>query len=107
MMSSRFPSLAKATATRSLSAQASEAYRNALLTVPETKVTTLANGLRVASEQTAHKTATVGLYIDAGSRFETAENNGTAHFLEHMLFKGTKKRTQHQLELELENMGAM
>jgi predicted Zn-dependent peptidase len=37
-------------------------------------------------------TATIGVWIDAGSRFETAENNGTAHFLEHMAFKGTSVR---------------
>ena len=46
------------------------------------------------------------MWIDAGSRAETAENNGTAHFLEHLAFKGTTKRTQQQLELEIENMGA-
>ena len=100
-------------------------YRASLLRTPETKVSTLANGLRIATEtvrphsnsvtaalfdhgvvctsvlkrvcwskhlslsfpdnltrlshaalQTMHKTATVGLYIDAGSRFETAANNG-------------------------------
>lgn len=45
------------------------------------------------------------MYIDAGSRFETAQNNGTAHFLEHMAFKGTTKRSQLQLEQEVENMG--
>ena len=48
----------------------------------------------------------VGLWIDAGSRFETEENNGVAHFLEHMAFKGTQRRTQLQLELEVENAGA-
>lgn len=48
----------------------------------------------------------IGLWIDAGSRFETTENNGVAHFLEHMIFKGTPRRTQGQLELEVENMGA-
>lgn len=48
----------------------------------------------------------VGLWIDAGSRFETDHNNGVAHFLEHMIFKGTKKRSQTQLELEVENMGS-
>lgn len=46
------------------------------------------------------------MWIDAGSRYETAKNNGAAHFLEHMAFKGTKNRTQQQLELEIENMGA-
>ena len=57
--------------------------------------------------QTAHgETATVGVWIDAGSRYENDRNNGTAHFLEHMAFKGTKNRTQQQLEIEIENMGA-
>eukprot|EP00243_Klebsormidium_subtile_P001823 TRINITY_DN133_c0_g1_i1.p1 TRINITY_DN133_c0_g1~~TRINITY_DN133_c0_g1_i1.p1 ORF type:complete len:499 (+),score=93.58 TRINITY_DN133_c0_g1_i1:87-1583(+) len=77
-----------------------------ILSRPETKVTTLANGLRVATETTPHaKSATVGVWIDAGSRFETAANNGTAHFLEHMAFKGTKKRSTRALEQEVEDMG--
>lgn len=53
----------------------------------------------------AAKTATVGVFIDAGSRFETDETNGTAHFLEHMIFKGTEKRTSWEMEEEIENMG--
>uniref|UniRef100_H2ZL90 Mitochondrial-processing peptidase subunit beta n=1 Tax=Ciona savignyi TaxID=51511 RepID=H2ZL90_CIOSA len=73
---------------------------------PETRVTQLANGLRVASEDSGISTCTVGLWIDAGSRYETNENNGTAHFLEHMAFKGTANRSQLDLELEVENMGA-
>uniref|UniRef100_A0A672T9N2 Mitochondrial-processing peptidase subunit beta n=1 Tax=Sinocyclocheilus grahami TaxID=75366 RepID=A0A672T9N2_SINGR len=76
------------------------------LNVPETKVTTLDNGLRVASEDSGLTTCTVGLWIDAGSRYENEHNNGTAHFLEHMAFKGTRKRSQLDLELEIENMGA-
>ena len=48
----------------------------------------------------------VGVWIDAGSRYEDESTNGVAHFLEHMAFKGTKKRTQQQLELQVENMGA-
>lgn len=64
------------------------------------------SGLRVASETVqGSETATVGVWIDAGSRYETAENNGVAHFLEHLAFKGTEKRTQQQLEVEIENMG--
>ena len=47
----------------------------------------------------------MGVWIDAGSRYETEANNGAAHFLEHMAFKGTKSRTQTQLEMEIENMG--
>ena len=62
--------------------------------------------MRVATEHTPHaETATVGVWIDAGSRYETSANNGTAHFLEHMAFKGTKTRTTAGLEEEIENMG--
>lgn len=78
----------------------------AILSAPVTRVTTLPNGLRVATESNlAAKTATVGVFIDSGSRFETEETNGTAHFLEHMIFKGTERRTARELEEEIENMG--
>ncbi|KAI0061765.1 hypothetical protein BV25DRAFT_1857256 [Artomyces pyxidatus] len=74
---------------------------------PFTEVTTLSNGLTVATESHPHaQTATVGVWIDAGSRAETDATSGTAHFLEHMAFKGTGRRTQHALELEVENLGA-
>ena len=72
---------------------------------PSTQVSTLSNGLRVASEPGAGETATVGVWIDTGSRYETDKNNGVAHFLEHMSFKGTHRRTRNQLEVEVENMG--
>lgn len=56
---------------------------------PITQTTTLSNGLTVATESNpASQTATVGAWIDAGSRAETDKTNGTAHFLEHMAFKG-------------------
>ncbi|EPZ35276.1 mitochondrial-processing peptidase subunit beta [Rozella allomycis CSF55] len=77
-------------------------YSNNLV---RTQVTTLPNGMRVASENLETETATVGVWIDAGSRYEDASNNGTAHFLEHMAFKGTAKRSQRDLEIEIENMG--
>lgn len=74
---------------------------------PKTQTTTLANGLTVATEAIPNaKTATVGVWIDAGSRAENKYNNGTAHFLEHLAFKGTSGRSQQQLELEIENIGA-
>ncbi|XP_064553050.1 mitochondrial-processing peptidase subunit beta [Drosophila montana] len=80
--------------------------KKTLLNIPATQVTKLDNGLRVASEDSGASTATVGLWIDAGSRSENDKNNGVAHFLEHMAFKGTAKRSQTDLELEVENMGA-
>ncbi|KAL1861164.1 Mitochondrial-processing peptidase subunit beta [Paecilomyces lecythidis] len=77
------------------------------VTLPSTtQSTTLTNGLTIATEYSPWaQTSTVGVWIDAGSRAETDKTNGTAHFLEHLAFKGTNKRSQHQLELEIENMG--
>ncbi|KAK6750267.1 hypothetical protein RB195_002323 [Necator americanus] len=73
---------------------------------PETVVTTLPSGFRIATEDTKIPTATIGVWIDAGSRYENAANNGTAHFLEHMAFKGTSRRSRSGLELEVEDIGA-
>ncbi|KAJ8736585.1 hypothetical protein PYW08_007241 [Mythimna loreyi] len=81
-------------------------YKEKLVNVPPTKLSVLDNGIRVASEDSGAATATVGLWIDAGSRYENSKNNGVAHFLEHMAFKGTSKRSQTDLELLVENMGA-
>merc|ERR1711997_831850 len=78
----------------------------AKLNLPPTETSIIGNGMRVATEDSGAPTATVGLWIDTGSRYETAATNGVAHFLEHMAFKGTAQRTQTQLELEVENMGA-
>ncbi|CAL8078933.1 unnamed protein product [Calicophoron daubneyi] len=75
--------------------------------MPSTKVSTLkSNGFRIASENWNTPTCTVGVWVDVGSRFESEANNGVAHFLEHMAFKGTQKRSQQSLELEVENKGA-
>lgn len=74
--------------------------------IGKVQTTTLKNGLTVATDYSPwSQTSTVGMWIDAGSRAETDETNGTAHFLEHLAFKGTSNRTQQQLELEIENMG--
>ncbi|KAJ2018319.1 Mitochondrial-processing peptidase subunit beta [Coemansia sp. RSA 376] len=72
-----------------------------------TQITTLPNGFTVASETNPSvKTATVGVWVNSGSRSETNKDNGSAHFLEHMAFKGTSARSQHDIELLIENMGA-
>ena len=84
---------------------AAPAFPSYVLQAPATEVSTLSNGLRVASEGGHGETATVGVWIDAGSRYETAQNNGAAHFLEHMAFKGTKNRTQRELEQKIEDIG--
>ena len=55
------------------------------------QVTTLDNGFRVISQSIPQcGISQVGVYIDAGSRYENDANNGVAHFLEHLMFKGTK-----------------
>jgi processing peptidase subunit beta len=61
--------------------------QDCLLNLPPTQTSVLDNGIRVATEDSGAPTATVGLWIDTGSRYETAANNGVAHFLEHMAFK--------------------
>ncbi|CAA0830016.1 Probable mitochondrial-processing peptidase subunit beta [Striga hermonthica] len=77
-----------------------------ILSAPLTRVTTLSNGLRIATESDlTASTATVGVFVDAGSRFESADTNGTSHFLEHMIFKGTEKRKARELEEQIENIG--
>lgn len=69
------------------------------------KTTTLSNGIRVCTENWPSSVAAVGVFIGAGSRNETIETSGAAHFLEHLHFKGTKKRSRRQLEKEVENLG--
>lgn len=69
-------------------------------------MTVLPNGFRVFTEKRKGETASVGVFIKAGSRNETKENNGVAHFLEHMYFKGTPSRSGEQLEVEYEVSGA-
>lgn len=67
---------------------------------------TLDNGLKVVFEQNRHLNAvTVGVWIKVGSRDENAENNGIAHMIEHMLFKGTKKMTAEQLAVRTAILG--
>ena len=60
---------------------------------PKTETTTLSNGFTIATEHSPWaQTSTVGVWIDAGSRFETEKTNGTAHFLEHLAFKVSPSR---------------
>ncbi|MBI2004700.1 insulinase family protein [Patescibacteria group bacterium] len=73
----------------------------------EHKVTTLKNGLRVVLVPLRDaKTATVLLMVGTGSRYENKSENGLAHFLEHMFFKGTKRRpTARAITTELDGIG--
>lgn len=85
----------------------SRRYFGTVPTVPTFKTSQLPNGMTVASEVIpGTRTATVGIWINAGSRTDSPKESGTAHFLEHLTFKGTKNRSQHVLELEIENLGS-
>lgn len=56
-------------------------------TIPSVKVSTLQNKIRVATEDVPGHFAGVGIYVDAGSRYETQDNLGVSHFLDRMAFK--------------------
>jgi predicted Zn-dependent peptidase len=67
---------------------------------------TLSNGVRVVTEHMPGlQSAAVGVWITAGGRHERLEQNGVAHFLEHMAFKGTAKRSALQIAEEIEDVG--
>lgn len=70
------------------------------------RLTTLANGFRIVSEHMPGlASAAVGIWVMAGARHERPEENGIAHFLEHMAFKGTTRRTALQIAEEIEDVG--
>jgi predicted Zn-dependent peptidase len=58
----------------------------------------ISNGIKVMTEKSQSELAAVGVFIKAGSRHEKIENSGEAHFLEHLHFKGTGRRTRYGLE---------
>ncbi|KAH7416340.1 hypothetical protein KP509_14G086800 [Ceratopteris richardii] len=76
------------------------------VTASPTEVTTLQNGLKIASENISGPTVTVGLYIDAGSINELPSTAGSAHLLERMAFKSTLNRSHFRLIREAEAIGA-
>ena len=70
------------------------------------QLTTLANGLRIVTEnRPALETVSLGIWVDAGSRHERAAENGIAHCLEHMVFKGTTKRSARAIAVDIERVG--
>ena len=73
------------------------------------KKTTLPNGLRVITVPTkSNPSVTVMVLVETGSNYETKAQNGLSHFLEHMCFKGTKKRpTALDISRELNGLGAV
>ena len=67
---------------------------------------TCKNGLRIVLEPVSTvRSVSIGIWIQTGSRHETKNNNGISHFLEHMLFKGTKHRTARQIAEAFDSIG--
>jgi predicted Zn-dependent peptidase len=70
------------------------------------QITTLSNGFRIVSEpMPGLESAAIGLWVEAGARHEAESQNGIAHFLEHMAFKGTARRSALQIAEEIEDVG--
>jgi predicted Zn-dependent peptidase len=68
----------------------------------------LPNGLIVITETMPHvRSVSVGIWVNNGSRRELAAENGTAHFLEHMVFKGTERRSAEDIAREMDSVGGM
>lgn len=66
----------------------------------------LSNGLRIIGETMPHvHSVSLGIWVGSGSRYEEPENNGISHFIEHMLFKGTSRRTTKQIAEAIDAVG--
>ena len=80
-------------------------FSTASLTSPV--IRRLANGLTIIAEQMPIDAVNLGLWLNVGSRVESDEINGMAHFLEHMIFKGTPQLQQGEFERQVEARGAV
>jgi len=70
--------------------------------------TVLKNGIRVVSENIPHiRSFSIGMWITSGSRHEDSDENGISHFIEHLVFKGTKSRTAHDIAKEIDSVGGI
>ncbi|MGE5573223.1 MAG: M16 family metallopeptidase [Bacteroidota bacterium] len=74
----------------------SKAYRRTILPC----------GVRVVTEDIPHvRSCSIGIWVNAGSRWETPEENGVSHFIEHLVFKGTARRSARQIAEEMDGVG--
>ena len=70
--------------------------------------TVLDNGIRVVShEMPEHRSVSLGIWVENGSRHESAAQNGISHFIEHLLFKGTERRSAAQIAEEMDAVGGV
>jgi len=71
-----------------------------------TNKTELNNGIRILSRQIPNvRSVSMGVWVDVGARDESAEENGLSHLIEHMIFKGTKRRNAFQIAKEFDAIG--
>uniref|UniRef100_A0A9I9D4A3 Inactive zinc metalloprotease alpha n=1 Tax=Cucumis melo TaxID=3656 RepID=A0A9I9D4A3_CUCME len=71
----------------------------------KTKITTLPNGVRIASETSSNPAASIGIYLDCGSIYETPLSSGASHLLERLAFKSTTNRSHLRIVREVEAIG--
>jgi predicted Zn-dependent peptidase len=70
------------------------------------KKITLDNGIRIVCEKIPYvRSVSIGIWVGTGSRNETFQNNGVSHFIEHMLFKGTERRSAKEIAESIDNIG--
>lgn len=70
--------------------------------------TSLVNGVRIVTEEVPHlQSVSLGIWIRSGSRFEQPHVNGICHFIEHMLFKGTRRRSAYDIAKEIDSVGGV
>jgi len=70
--------------------------------------TSLGNGVRIITEEVPHlQSLSLGIWIRSGSRFEIPGLNGICHFIEHMLFKGTQRRSAYTIAKEIDSVGGV
>ncbi|HOW67491.1 MAG TPA: pitrilysin family protein [Candidatus Paceibacterota bacterium] len=70
------------------------------------QLTRLDNGLRIATAAMPHMASvSLGFWVGVGGRFESADLSGASHFIEHLLFKGTRKRSARQISQDVEGLG--
>ncbi len=70
--------------------------------------TIIDNGIRILTEEMSNtRSCTVGIWVENGSRHETPSQGGISHFIEHLLFKGTERRTATQIAQEMDSVGGV
>lgn len=81
-------------------------YMHFLKNLPSSKLTTLCNGLKVATEERHSASVCITLAIRGGTRYEMKTEHGISHLMEHLIFKGTAKRSSNEIQEFIASTGA-